>query len=99
MAIGAIKAKLFFHIISHFMSLNFKQKKAVCLKINSKHITFLLLYFFNFFRFYLKIIEKIILLKLHQLQFCSKTLLCLILLHEQNILSNDEHKLLLITIE
>jgi hypothetical protein len=41
MAIGAIRAKLFLNIISHYIYLNFKQKKKICLKLDSAHTTFL----------------------------------------------------------
>jgi hypothetical protein len=59
MSIGAIRAKLFLHISSEHMNLNFKQKKVACLKTNYGNTTFL---FFYFFMFYSKIIEKITLL-------------------------------------
>ena len=52
MVIEPIRAKLFLHIISEHMNLNFKKKKVVCLKINSENTYF----------FISKIIEKIILL-------------------------------------
>jgi hypothetical protein len=45
-----IGAKLFLHIISEDMNINFKQKKVVCLKLNSGNTTFLFFYFFVFNR-------------------------------------------------
>ena len=47
MTLEAIRAKLFLHIISEHMNLNFKQKEVVCLKLNSGNTTHFFLLFIH----------------------------------------------------
>jgi hypothetical protein len=49
MAFGVIRAKLFLHIISEHMNLNFNQTKVVCSKINSVEILSFFIYIYALF--------------------------------------------------
>ena len=49
MMIEVIRAKLFLHIISEHMNLNFNQTKVVCSKINSVEILSFFIYIYALF--------------------------------------------------